>query len=55
MKEKGGARLADVALMTKIKVYQKQLLIRTNLDETISIVSPIGWNRKYASDFPFPL
>lgn len=38
--------------MTKIGVREKTTLVRTSLDETISVVGPIGWHGNPASEVP---
>lgn len=41
--------------MTKVDVRQKQIVVRTVVDKTISVVSEVGWDRKSALDVPFRL
>lgn len=33
-------------LMTKIDIGHGQSVVKINLDETVSVVGPIGWDRK---------
>lgn len=52
---KEGARLADFAANDKIGVYRKQSVVRTDLNEAISVVGAVGWNGNSATHIPFRL
>lgn len=49
-----GARLGDVAFYDKSGVRQKQTLISLNVDEMMTIVSPIGRKFGFPCVFPSP-
>lgn len=48
MKSRGAPGEPMSLFMAKVDACQKPPVIRTNLDETISVVGPIGWDRKSA-------
>lgn len=53
VKAKEGSKWVLVVFITKIRVFRKRSLVRTNLDETIFAVDPSGWYRTSVSDVPF--
>lgn len=53
VKQKENAMWADFSFHDKISVSQKLPMIRTNLDETISVSSPIDFDLKPDSDVQF--